>query len=136
MRANAYLFKKTLSKAFIEDIKSGKRLDVSVGFTYDTVDRKGEWQGEQYDYVQENLLINHVAVGVPVGRMRAPFIALGCDSINFEDQEPKGSKSVDSQQAPKSSQVPTHKCKPEVTLTPTTENTSCLIDKLRKLSNY
>jgi len=54
------------------------------GFTYSTVDRKGEWQSEQYDYIQENLLINHVAVGVPVGRMLAPFIGLGCDAFDFE----------------------------------------------------
>src|SRR5512136_1629743 len=49
VRANVHLYKKTLSKEFIEDIKSGRRRDVSVGFTYDTVDKKGEWQGEPYD---------------------------------------------------------------------------------------
>ncbi len=84
VRANVHLYKKTLSQAFIEDIKSGKRRDVSVGFTYDTVDKPGEWIGEHFDYVQQNLLINHVAVGVPVGRMRAPFIGLGCDAFDFE----------------------------------------------------
>jgi hypothetical protein len=87
VRANVHLFKKTLSKAFIDDVKSGTRKDVSVGFTYDTVEKTGEWQGEKYDYAQENLLINHVAVGVPVGRMRAPFIGLGCDAVDFEVPE-------------------------------------------------
>jgi hypothetical protein len=89
VRANVHLYKKTLSKAFIEGIKCGKRRDVSAGFTYDTVDRKGEWQGEQYDYVQENLLINHVAVGVLVGRMRTPFIGLGCDGLTSKQSTTK-----------------------------------------------
>ncbi len=82
------IFSRRLSRrTFIEDVKSGKRKDVSVGFTYDTVPTTGEWQGEKYDFIQENLLINHVAVGVPVGRMRAPFIGLGCDAVDFEVPE-------------------------------------------------
>jgi len=142
VRANAYLFKKTLSKAFIEDIKSGKRRDVSVGFTYDTVDKPGEWQGEHFDYVQENLLINHVAVGVPVGRMRAPFIGLGCDSADFEiDQNtlPQAAPAAAAPLAPptptplETPQVPLQK--PTVTLTYTNEKTSKLINTLKKLTH-
>lgn len=72
---------------------------VSVGFIYDTADKKGEWQGEIYDYVQENLLINHVAVGVPVGRMRAPFIGLGCDAFDFEADQSLTLSSVDTKVA-------------------------------------
>jgi Uncharacterized protein conserved in bacteria (DUF2213) len=142
VRANVHLYKRTLSKAFIEDIKSGKRRDVSVGFTYDTVDRKGEWQGEQYDYVQENLLINHVAVGVPVGRMRAPFIGLGCDAFDVEavDDEITSATSADASPAPtRLAAAPATPApqivKPIVTLTHTDEKTGNLIDKLRKLAH-
>ncbi len=133
VKANVHLYKKTLSKEFIEDVKSGRRRDVSVGFTYDTADKKGEWQGEPYDYVQENLLINHVAVGVPVGRMRAPFIGLGCDAFDFE---------ADQNQAPtpdnsSSTTIPiASSAKPDfvLTLTQTDETTSSLTGKLKKLA--
>ena len=131
VRANVHLFKKTLSKAFIEDVKSGKRKDVSVGFTYDTVEKSGEWLGEKYDYAQENLLINHVAVGVPVGRMRAPFIGLGCDCADFET-EPSNS---DLAQKPTPETVDSA-AKIEVTLPTTHENTSNLIDKLKQIANW
>ncbi len=138
VRANVHLCKKTLSNAFIEDVKSGRRRDVSVGFTYDTADRKGEWQGEPFDYVQQNLLINHVAVGVPVGRMRAPFIGLGCDSADFEVDENSlpAAPSTAASLAPAATvplvtpQVPLQKS--TVTLTHTDEKTSKLIDRLKK----
>lgn len=131
VRANVHLFKKTLSKQFMDDVKSGRKRDVSVGFTYDTVEKTGEWQGEKYDYVQENLLINHVAVGVPVGRIRAPFIGLGCDSVDFETE------SVDSGLA--QNPVPENvnsAAKIEVTLPITHENTSNLIGKLKQIANW
>ena len=140
VRANVHLFKKTLSKAFIEDVKSGKRRDVSVGFTHDTVDRKGEWQGEQYDYIQENLLINHVAVGVPVGRMRAPFIGLGCDAFDFEATGNGGAPSNPADVAPApiglAANPQHHVVKPTVTLTHTDEKTSSLIGKMKKLALF
>jgi hypothetical protein len=84
VKANVHLIKKLLSANFIDDVKTGRRRDVSVGFLFDAVEKKGNWQGEPYDLVQENILINHVAVGVPMGRMRAPFIGLGCDVADFQ----------------------------------------------------
>ena len=131
VRANVHLFKKTLTKAFIEDVKSGKRKDVSVGFTYDTVEKSGEWMGEKYDFIQENLLINHVAVGVPVGRMRAPFIGLGCDCVDFETE----SANSDLAQKPTPETVASA-AKIEVTLSITQENTSNLIGKLKQIANW
>jgi hypothetical protein len=131
VRANVHLFKKTLTKNFIEDVKSGKRRDVSVGFTYDTVPTTGEWQGEKYDFIQENLLINHVAVGVPVGRMRAPFIGLGCDCVDFETEPAK----TDLAQNPAPETVDSA-AKIEVTLPATEENTSNLISKLKQIANW
>jgi hypothetical protein len=154
VRANVHLFKKTLTKNFIEDVKSGKKKDVSVGFTYDTVEKSGEWLGEKYDFIQENLLINHVAVGVPVGRMRAPFIGLGCDSIDFEEvadavvspvaEVPTPLVVPPANQAPPVAVIPLAQVppaapavpvKPEVTLTPTTESTRFLVERLKKLKS-
>ncbi len=133
VKANVHLYKKTLSKEFIEDVKSGRRRDVSVGFTYDTVDKKGEWQGEPYDYVQENLLINHVAVGVPVGRMRAPFIGLGCDAFDFEADQSQ----AQTPDKPSTTTIPiAAPAKPDfvLTLTQTDETTSSLTGKLKRLA--
>jgi hypothetical protein len=98
------------------------------------VEKSGEWQGEKYDYVQENLLINHVAIGVPVGRMRAPFVGLGCDSVDFE------AESVNSDLAtnpnPANPATANSAAKIEVTLPVTHENTSILIGKLKQIANW
>ncbi len=159
VRANVHLLKKTLNPRFIEDLKSGARRDVSVGFTYDTEQQPGEWNGEKYDFVQRNILINHVAVGVPVGRVRAPFIGLGCDALEFEASDsattpaestinpspanpapPAASpQKTEPQPTPPSKASPTklaldEKPRVEVTLTSTTEKTSSLVAKVRILS--
>jgi Uncharacterized protein conserved in bacteria (DUF2213) len=131
VRANVHLFKKTLTKNFIEDVKSGKRRDVSVGFTYDTVPTTDEWQGEKYDFIQENLLINHVAVGVRVRRMRAPFIGLGCDCVDFETESPIVGLAQNSVPETVDSTA-----KIEVTLPITHENASNLIGKLKQIANW
>jgi hypothetical protein len=131
VRANVHLFKKTLTKAFIEDVKSGNRRDVSVGFTYDTVPTTGEWMGEKYDFIQENLLINHVTVGVPVGCMRAPFIGLGCDCVDFET-EPSNSD-LTQNSAP---EAVDSAAKIQVTLQTTQENTCYLIGKLKQIAKW
>ncbi len=69
VRANVHLQKKTLSPKFIEDVKSGARRDVSVGFIYDTEQHPGEWNGEKYDFIQRNILINHVYLVVKEARI-------------------------------------------------------------------
>ncbi len=147
VRANVHLLKKTLSPKFIEDVKSGARRDVSVGFTYDTEQQPGEWNGEKYDFIQRNILINHVAVGVPVGRVRAPFIGLGVDSLEFEESADSAPAQTPAAPAPPAqpTQTPTAPATPkpanpaqhskiEVTLTPTNENTGSLIVKVRGLA--
>ncbi len=147
VRANVHLQKKTLSPKFIEDVKSGARRDVSVGFTYDTEEKPGEWQGEKYDFVQRNILINHVAVGVPVGRVRAPFIGLGVDSLEFEQTADSVPAQTPAAPAPPAqpTQKPTAPATPkpaspaqpskiEVTLTPTNEKTGSIIAKVRSLA--
>ncbi len=148
VRANVHLLKKTLSPKFIEEVKSGVRRDVSVGFTYDTEQQPGEWNGEKYDFIQRNILINHVAVGVPVGRVRAPFIGLGVDSLEFEDTA--DSVPTQTPAAPATPAQPTQTptapatlkpanppqpSKIEVTLTPTNEQTGSLIAKVHGLAN-
>lgn len=42
-------------------VKSGKKAQVSIGFRADLEEESGEFEGEQYDRIQRNIRINHVA---------------------------------------------------------------------------
>ena len=66
---------------FLADVKSGKRKDVSIGFFYDFDETPGDWNGEKYDFVQRNILIDHLAAGVPVGRCPSPYCGISVDSF-------------------------------------------------------
>lgn len=81
VKGNVHLLKAKNDSGFIEDVKSGRLKDVSMGFLFEDVWTPGEFQGQKYDYVQRNILVNHIAVGVPVGRMRSPAIGLGLDAV-------------------------------------------------------
>jgi hypothetical protein len=45
----------------IAQILSGKKKEVSIGFEADIVTESGEFEGEKYDAIQKNIVINHVA---------------------------------------------------------------------------
>jgi hypothetical protein len=80
VKGNVHLLKSKNDPAFIQDVKDGRLKDVSIGFIYEEDWTPGKYQGQPYDFVQRNLLINHVAVGVPRGRMTSPQVGLGLDS--------------------------------------------------------
>jgi hypothetical protein len=80
VKGHIHLFKPKNDPAFIQDVKEGRLKDVSIGFIYAEDWTPGEYQGQKYDFIQRNLLINHVAVGVPRGRMTSPQVGLGLDS--------------------------------------------------------
>jgi hypothetical protein len=80
VKGNVHLFKAKNDSGFLEDVKAGKLKDVSIGFLYEEDWQAGEWNKQKYDFVQRNILINHVAVGVPKGRMTSPSVGLGLDS--------------------------------------------------------
>jgi hypothetical protein len=80
VRGHVHIDKRKAEPQFVADIKSGALKDVSIGFLYEEDWKGGIWNGEKYDYVQRNMLINHVAVGVPVGRMTSPSIGISVDS--------------------------------------------------------
>jgi len=78
---NLRFFKAKCDAKFLEEVKSGKRKDVSLGFFYDFDATPGQWNGEKYDFVQRNILIDHVAAGVPVGRCPSPYCGIAVDSF-------------------------------------------------------
>jgi len=58
----------------------GELRDVSIGFTFDSDRTSGVWQGQNYDYVQRNIFLNHVAAPIPKGRCAGPLCGIGFDA--------------------------------------------------------
>jgi len=79
--ADLRLLKKFNAPQFIDDIRQGKHKDVSIGFFYDFDATPGEWKGQKYDFVQRNILVDHVAAGVPLGRCASPYCGIAVDSF-------------------------------------------------------
>jgi hypothetical protein len=86
VKADVYWFKDRVPKETIDDIRSGKMLDVSIGFTFDREDTSGEFEGQHYDYIQRNLFLDHLAAPIPSGRCPGPICGIGYDSsmIQFD----------------------------------------------------
>ena len=78
---NLRFFKAKCDAAFLAEIKTGKRKDVSLGFFYDYDATPGKGNDEPYDFVQRNILVDHVAAGVPVGRCRSPYCGIAVDAL-------------------------------------------------------
>ncbi|CCO11293.2 conserved hypothetical protein [Carnobacterium maltaromaticum LMA28] len=66
--------------ATIQKIKAGKR-ELSIGFSADVKDEKGNYSGMNYDSVQRNMQVNHLAI-VDKGRA-GPEVAILNDSVDF-----------------------------------------------------
>ncbi|MBC1722258.1 DUF2213 domain-containing protein [Listeria seeligeri] len=81
--------------ATIKKVKAGKR-ELSLGFEADVKSESGTYDGMQYDSVQTNMLINHLAI-VDKGRV-GPEASIRGDSIAFMmDAQPNkqgGSKNM------------------------------------------
>lgn len=88
VKADVYWFKDRVPKEVINDIRSGKMLDVSIGFTFDKEESSGEFEGQHYDYIQRNLFLDHLAAPIPSGsgRCPGPICGIGYDSsmIQFD----------------------------------------------------
>jgi hypothetical protein len=78
---NLRFFKAKCDAKFLDEIKTCKRKDVSLGFFYDFDATPGKWNDQTYDFVQRNILVDHVAAGVPVGRCRSPYCGIAVDSL-------------------------------------------------------
>lgn len=66
--------------ALVRLVEAGQRKDLSCGYTMDTEETPGVWNGQPYDRIQRNIRYNHVALG-PAGWGRAgPDVSLRLDS--------------------------------------------------------
>jgi len=66
---------------FLHDVRTGHLKDVSIGFYYQPDPTPGTWNGQHYDYVMRDIVIDHVAAGVPKGRCTFPSCGIGVDAM-------------------------------------------------------
>lgn len=75
-------------KDLIQKVYDGKR-EISIGFMSDVVAESGTYNGQQYEFVQRNIEINHIAI-VDQGRA-GPEVAIRSDSDAWQIDEKGGS---------------------------------------------
>lgn len=81
IRADIEIFNKKVTPQLLDDMKKGVKPDVSIGFFYTKDETPGDYNGDKYDYVQRNMLHNHLAAGIDNGRCPSPYCGLGADEI-------------------------------------------------------
>jgi len=86
VRADVQIFNDKVTKTLLNDMKTGKKPDVSIGFFYSKDETPGvveadSCKGEKYDYVQRNMFHDHTAVGIDAGRCPMPYCGLGADEV-------------------------------------------------------
>lgn len=86
VKADIQIFNNKVPPQMLDDMKNGKKQDVSIGFFYTKDETAGvvesdSCKGQEYDYVQRNLFHDHLAAGIDKGRCPMPFCGLGADEI-------------------------------------------------------
>ena len=86
--ADLEIFDNKVAPEILEDMKNGKRHDVSIGFFFHRDETPGiisedghPLKGGAYDYVQRKMTINHTAFALEAGRCPMPFCGVGADEI-------------------------------------------------------
>ena len=46
----------------LDIVDAGEKIELSSGYTCDTVQESGVWEGEEYDAIQKNIVYNHVSI--------------------------------------------------------------------------
>ena len=82
IRATLSFDKSVCPKTFVDSVRAGTASkDVSIGFYYQPDITPGVWNSKNYDYVMRDIVIDHVAVGVPKGRCSFPDCGIGVDAV-------------------------------------------------------
>lgn len=80
VRADIRWFKNRVPEKVLTQIRNGSLRDVSIGFTFDHDYTRGKWNGDNYDYIQRNLFLNHLAAPIKKGRCPGPVCGIGFDA--------------------------------------------------------
>ncbi|WP_201262186.1 DUF2213 domain-containing protein [Lysinibacillus mangiferihumi] len=86
-----YISLTVTDKTLIEKIHDGYN-EISIGFLSDVVAESGIYNGDQYEYVQRNVEINHIAI-VEKGRA-GPEVAIRADSDAWQIDEKGGNTNM------------------------------------------
>ena len=86
VRADIEIFNKRVASEVLEDMKNGKKQEVSIGFFFSKDETAGTigdgpFKGDEYDYIQRNMFHDHTAAGIDNGRCPAPYCGLGADEL-------------------------------------------------------
>jgi hypothetical protein len=97
--ADLEVFDSRVSPDTLNEMKSGTRRDVSIGFFFDQDAVSGVIEGDKhplkgtaYDYVQRNIMIDHTAAALDTGsgRCSMPYCGIGSDSLIYVTGDPVG----------------------------------------------
>jgi len=81
IRAVLSFDKAVCTTEFLDQIRNQQLKDVSIGFYYQPDVKPGVWNGQPYDYIMRDIVIDHVAAGVPKGRCTFPSCGIGVDAM-------------------------------------------------------
>jgi hypothetical protein len=84
IRATLNFDKYVTPTRFLTDVRKGDLKDVSIGFYYQPDWTPGQWNGQSYDYVMRDIVIDHVAAGVTKGRCSYPTCGIGVDGVGVD----------------------------------------------------
>lgn len=80
IKADLTFFKDLCSAKYLADVKKGRTKSVSIGFFWESEEKKGEFKGKHYDYVMRKIFIDYVAVGSWRGRCSYPVCGVGVNN--------------------------------------------------------
>lgn len=86
VRSDIVIFNRRVPEEQLNSMKNGSKADVSIGFFYERDDNSGTvpdgpFKGDEYDYAQTNLFIDHLAAAIDNGRCPSPLCGLGADEL-------------------------------------------------------
>ncbi len=86
VRADVEIFNSRVPATLLDEMKKGKKNDVSIGFFFTKDETAGvvdadSCKGQEYDYIQTNMFHDHLAAGIDEGRCPSPYCGIGADSL-------------------------------------------------------
>lgn len=90
--ADLVIYRTPKTKSLEEDIVSGEKIDTSIGFQFEQLDISGNFNGQNYDYIQSNIKLDHNALLIDangnkgIGRMPNPIGGIGADEIKKNNE--------------------------------------------------
>lgn len=86
LKGTVYLTESKLPEPVLEHIRKGIVVPVSIGF-FSKLGDGGTWNGQNYDYTQEDIILNHLAIIVnTVARCPTGYCGINLDSVDLDEK--------------------------------------------------